>query len=277
VTHVEPRRIGSVEFRVACQGWAPLELADECPGEQVDWTGERRRFPWAFAETQHWRWHVHAIAVRMPWGVAMVDTGLGTHPPVDPWADGEGVAASDAYARADVDPAEVSLVVLTHMHPDHVGGVLEGGEPRFSNARHVLHEADRAYAERPDLSRYTVRSRPDLRRLEELGMLELDPDDREVAPGIRVIHAPGHTPGHRSVIVETDDGDVLVTGDLLHMPVQIAHPAWRSDHDVDPEEAARSRVSLVGRALDEAWTVAVHHFARPWGRVTTEGWTSLTE
>jgi glyoxylase-like metal-dependent hydrolase (beta-lactamase superfamily II) len=272
VTHAEPRRIGAAEFRVVCQGWAPLELSDECPGQDVDWVEERRRYPWAFAATEHWRWHVHAISVRGPWGVALVDTGLGIHPPVGRWAEDEGISASEAYERAQVDPAEVSLVVLTHMHPDHVGGVLEGEEPRFPNARHVLHAADRAYAERPDLSVYTSRSRPDLRRLEALGMLELDPDDREVVPGIRVMHTPGHTPGHRSVVVETGDANVLLTGDLLHMPIQFAHPAWPSNHDVDAQEAARSRAGVVSRADEEGWTVGVHHFARPWGTVTSVGW-----
>jgi glyoxylase-like metal-dependent hydrolase (beta-lactamase superfamily II) len=277
VTHLDPVQIGSAEFRVVCQGWAPLELADECPGRDVDWAEERRRFPWVFAPTDHWRWHVHAISVRMPWGVAMVDTGLGSHPPVGRWAEGEGVTARDAYAGAGVDPREVSLVVLTHMHPDHVGGIVEGDEPRFPNARHVLHQADRTYAERPDLSVYTVRSRPDLRRLDELGLLELDPVDREVAPGIRVVHTPGHTPGHRSVIVETGAANVLLTGDLLHMPIQIANPSWLSDHDVDAEEASRSRVALIERARDGMWTVGVHHFARPWGRVAADGWSSPAE
>lgn len=277
MTHIQPRRIGSVEFRVVCQGWAPLELSDECPGREVDWGEERRRHSWAFGEGADWRWHVHAISVRMPWGVAMVDTGLGVHPPVGPWADGEGLLAGDAYERAQVDPAEVSLVVLTHMHPDHVGGVLDGADPRFANARYLLHEADRSYAELPDLSVYTVRSRPDLRRLEALGVLELDPDDREVAPGIEVMHTPGHTPGHRSVIVDTGEANVLLTGDLLHLPIQIAHPDWPSNHDVDAQEAARSRTTAVNRAREEEWTVGIHHFTRPWGTVTSDGWSSLAD
>ena len=60
------------------------------------------------------------------------------------------------------------------------------------------------------------------------------PRDREVAPGLRVVHTPGHTPGHRSIVLESGAERVLITGDLLHIPVQAAHPEWPSSHDEDP-------------------------------------------
>ena len=274
MSHVEPFRVGDVEIAVLCQGWAPLPLADESPGHDVDWAEERRAFPWAFAGDAHWQWHVQAFIVRTPSGVTMVDTGLGGNRPVAPWAPGEGLTAEQAYEDAGVDPSEVSTVVLTHMHPDHSGGIRgSDGEPRFANARHVLHPADWAFLA-GELSEFSALARPGLHRVHELGMLDLDEGNREVVPGIEVRHTPGHTPGHRSVLVHGGDEVILLTGDLLFLPIQFANPSWGSSHDEDPDAGARSRTAIVSAAADGGWVVGVPHFAEPFGTVTDEGWSS---
>lgn len=274
MSHVEPFRVGDVEIAVLCQGWAPLPLADESPGHDVDWAEERRAFPWAFAGDAHWQWHVQAFIVRTPSGVTMVDTGLGGNRPVAPWAPGEGLTAEQAYEDAGVDPSEVSTVVLTHMHPDHSGGIRgSDGEPRFANARHVLHPADWAFLA-GELSEFSALARPGLHRVHELGLLDLDEANREVVPGIEVRHTPGHTPGHRSVLVHGGDEVILLTGDLLFLPIQFANPSWGSSHDEDPDAGARSRTAIVSAAADGGWVVGVPHFAEPFGTVTDEGWSS---
>ncbi|MDP9331417.1 MAG: MBL fold metallo-hydrolase [Actinomycetota bacterium] len=272
MTHVARFHIGRIEISTVCQGWAPLPLADECPGREVDWAEERRAFPWAFDGTNHWRWHVHAFAVRTPAGLTMVDAGLGGFPPWGPWAPGEGIDTPEALARAEVDPNDVSTVVLTHLHPDHMGGSVSGGKPRFANARYVLHDADRRFSQSDGLDEYTALARDDLARLDELGVLDVGTEDREVAPGIEVLHTPGHTPGHRSVVVQDGEEAILLTGDLLHLPVQVAHPGWDSEHDEDPSAGARSRIAMLDRARHEGWTVGVPHFAHPFGQVEGTGW-----
>ena len=275
MSHVEPFRVGDVEIAVLCQGWAPLPLADESPGPEVDWAEEREAFPWAFDGDAHWQWHVQAFIVRTPSGLTMVDTGLGESRPVVPWAPGEGLTAARAYEDAGVDPSEVSTVVLTHMHPDHSGGIRRSdGEPRFANARHVLHPADWAFLAEDQLSEFSAQGRPGLHRVHELGMLDLDEDDREVASGIEVRHTPGHTPGHRSVLIHGGDDVILLTGDLLHLPNQFANPSWGSNHDEDPDAAARSRAAIVSAAAVGGWTVGVPHFGEPFGTVTEAGWSS---
>lgn len=260
-------RLGDVEVRTICEGWAPLDLSDEAPGRNVDWTAERAARPWAFAGDEYWPWHVHAFLLRTPSGDVLIDTGVGAFGPIAPWAEG-----GEPGAWAGIDVALVRHVVLTHLHADHAGGAVSAtGSPRFPNARYHAHPADwEHFASQPHGRSYEARLALD--GLEADGTLSLEPDDHEMSPGVRMILTPGHTPGHRSVVLTSGEETLLLTGDLVHLPIQVAHPDWRSSHDVDPDTAAISRVSVLTRARDLGWHVAVSHFARPFGHVVAQGW-----
>jgi len=263
-------RVGAVEVVPLCDGWAPLPLSDEAPGNDVDWPAERAAYPWAFSpeDPGAWAWHVHAFLLRLSAGLVLVDSGIGHlgRPPAD-------VAGriEEELAAAGVGPTDVRHVIHTHLHSDHAGGACRSdGEPRFPNAVHHVHPADWDFFATADDSA-EFEGRLAMRRLEELGMLDLDPDDREVVPGVRLLHSPGHTPGHRSVLLADDRAWMLFTGDLLHLPVQVAHPDWASGHDEDPGLGVTSRMGLLSRARDDRWGVAVSHFGRPFGRVLGDG------
>jgi glyoxylase-like metal-dependent hydrolase (beta-lactamase superfamily II) len=269
MTHA-PIRCGSVEAVPLCDGWAPLPLAQELPGRVVDWALERDAYPWAFADGEDaaWAWHVHAFLVRSTEGPILVDTGIGRFgsPPYDVTS-----RIDDELRLAGVAPGDVGHVIHTHLHSDHAGGTCRpDGEPRFPRAIHHVHPADWAFFSDAAASG-EPEARDAMRRLQELGMLDLHPDDREIARGVRLVHSPGHTPGHRSVIVSDGDASMLLAGDLLHLPVQAAHPAWESTHDADPALGVTSRTALLARARDARWTVAVSHFGRPFGRVVPRG------
>jgi glyoxylase-like metal-dependent hydrolase (beta-lactamase superfamily II) len=264
VSHVDPIRLGGLEISVVCEGFAPLDLADECPGQDVDWSVERARHPWAFLAEGAWPWHVHGFVVRTDTATVVVDTGLGTFPPYAPWAERAG---GDPWGGLDLET--VDHVVVTHLHADHAGGaVTSGGAARFPNARYHAHPADWAHFQGVDDAEAYV-ARGAMGRLADDGRLSLAGEDREIAPGVRLIHTPGHTPGHRSVVV----GDaVLLTGDLLHLPIQASNPSWFSGHDEDPELGARSRTAVLGGAAAAGHLIGVPHFARPFGRLVDGGW-----
>ncbi len=263
-------QIGDVEVVPLCDGWAPLPLEDEAPGREVDWDAERTAFPWAFDGSDSWQWHVHAFLLRTASGLVLVDAGIGHlgRPPYEVTGRLE-----QELAEIGADPEDVRHVVHTHLHADHAGGACRpDGEARFPNAVHHVHPADWLFFSHADDDDDADFSGWDaMLILEDAGMLDLSPEDRQVVPGVRVVHTPGHTPGHRSVILRDGPFTMLFTGDLLHLPVQVAHPGWASNHDEDPEAASAVRVELLARARDERWGVAVSHFARPFGGVLADG------
>jgi glyoxylase-like metal-dependent hydrolase (beta-lactamase superfamily II) len=274
----EPFTLGSYEVTPLCDGWAPLPLIDEIPRVDVDWKAERDRFPWAFPEDDptSWAWHVHAFLVRHPNGIAIVDTGIGHfgRPPfevtgrIDDELRAVGVAAED-----------VSHVVLTHLHADHSGAVCRpDGAPRFPNARHHVHPDDWSFFEAhrsPD----DFTGRFAMSTIEDVGLLDLDGRDHQIGRDLYLLHAPGHTPGHRVVRIDDGNDTLVLTGDLLHTTPQISHPRARSNHDEDPDAAAKHRATTVEAALVKGWALGVGHFGRPFGRVAGTShapvWSSL--
>jgi glyoxylase-like metal-dependent hydrolase (beta-lactamase superfamily II) len=95
--------------------------------------------------------------------------------------------------------------------------------------------------------------------LELAGQLHTSIEDREVSPGLSLRHAPGHTPGHRCVLLDAGGERVLFAGDLLHFTFQLNDPGFRSPADSDPEEGSRTRAAWLERAESEGLTLATAH------------------
>lgn len=268
MTHAS-MQLGTTEVVPLCDGMAPLSLADECPGQTVDWGRERDAFPWAFVDDADWAWHVHAFLLRGPAGLMLIDTGIGIMGtatfPVMGHVDEE-------LAAMGTDPSEIRHVFHTHLHADHAGAAcLPDGSPRFVNARHHVHPADWDFFEASD-DPEDFNGRRAMEVLLEDDRLSLVAEDHEVVPGIRLVHTPGHTPGHRSVVVANGDATLLITGDLLHVPIQVRYPSWPSDHDEDPALACSSRAAMLAEAQTRGWSVAVSHFGQVFGAVGPSGW-----
>ena len=267
MTHVAPIHVGRFEVRTICEGFAPLPLTEEFPGEPVDWAIERERYPWGYHGAAAWAWHVHAFVIEGPHGVVVVDTGVGPFGPYRPWERWH----ADAWAGEDL--GGVADVVLTHLHADHAGGIETAElEPRFPNAAYHLHPSDLRHFEEAHEDAY-VAIRP-AQRLESLGVLRATDVNHDVAEGVRVIHAPGHTPGHRVVLIQDGPEGLLLTGDLIHQPIQVGERTWFSEHDEDPLLGVASRRVLLWRAEIHGYRVGATHFAHPFGSIDDGRWTS---
>jgi glyoxylase-like metal-dependent hydrolase (beta-lactamase superfamily II) len=265
-------RIGVFEIVPLCDARVPFAVDEAFPADLPEgWEPYRQAFPWAFLGPATWDYHVHAFVVRTPGSVLLIDTGIGVGAPRD-WGGVTGSLAVE-LAIAGVEPHDVEHVIHTHLHLDHVGGATtDDGEPRFPFARHHVHPADWEdflATDDPDDRAAFERS---IRPLADRDMLDVTADDHEVVRGVRLLHAPGHTRGHRAVLIDGRE-PLLVTGDALHHPFQVAHPEWPSTHDDDPAAGVATRTALLERARGGRTITCVPHFARPFGRVGHAGWT----
>jgi len=173
------------------------------------------------------------------------------------------------FGRDDVD-----LVVCTHLHVDHVGWntLQEDGRwvPTFRRARYLLSKPDVEYWGKAEeaLSPFAISVQPLLDR----GLVDASPLDHRISPSVSLMPTPGHTPGHVSVRVESRGQRAVITGDMVHSPVQLARPQWSSIADSDPDEAIRSRQRLLEHAGGTGVLVMGTHFpGRTAGKIEREG------
>jgi glyoxylase-like metal-dependent hydrolase (beta-lactamase superfamily II) len=144
-------------------------------------------------------------------------------------------------ASLGVAPESVTHVVITHAHDDHFVGVLRDGQPRFPHARHLLGRADWEGNPRRDNPDSDLVTR--LGRIADLGLLDLVDGDRDLVPGVTMLHAPGETPGHSIVRVESGGQTFYALGDLFHHASEVEYRDWVSPWvDLPTLRASRDRL-----------------------------------
>jgi glyoxylase-like metal-dependent hydrolase (beta-lactamase superfamily II) len=230
------------------------------------WHRAARLDPAAQAADGAWHLRFRCFGVRLPDSrMILVDAGIGpADSPAAAWAPvpGELPAALEA---AGIDANQVDTVVLTHLHTDHVGWavVRDGGgirTPYFANARYVLQKAELEAVStiNPRLDEALIAP---LRASEQLSIVD---GDSRLAAQVRIVSTPGHTPGHQSVLVETDGDALLIAGDLLVHAVQLVDPHVAYDLEMDQATARDSRVRRLRELADRDTAVlATAHLTEP--------------
>ncbi|MBT3943405.1 MAG: MBL fold metallo-hydrolase [Chloroflexi bacterium] len=250
-------RIGRVEIlNVEDYTPPPFNPQDFFPDVPLDaWDAHRAHH--ALDENGKFRVSFGAFALISDDFVIVVDTGIGPSVP-EMFGGGEGRLVP-RLREAGIQPDQVTAVLNTHLHPDHVGWNMTEGDPTFKNARYYFSAADYEWWTSEGVIEEAPQIPTQAQPLEALGLLELTGDGDEIAPGIRAIATPGHTPGHQSFLIDSDGAKGVVTGDVLHSRAQFTEPEWCAGFDMDKPTAIATRKALIERIMTEQMTVAASH------------------
>lgn len=208
----------------------------------------------------------------------LVDAGLG--PALDRIPDGMlliGGQLPTGLRALGVAPAEVTDVILTHFHLDHVGWLFDlAARPLFPSARLWFGAAEwDHFVDGPGEMAPHIEA--GFRALAGTTALRPLTADTEVAPGVTAVTAPGHTPGHLGVSLESDGERFLLLGDAITHPAQLSEPGWHSMGDVDAALAERTRQDLCARLAEPGVAGVGAHFPElRHGRLAGGAWVPET-
>lgn len=170
-------------------------------------------------------------------------------------------------APAGFKPEEIDLVVLSHGHPDHIGGLFVEDKPLFPNARYAIGDVEYDFwspegKHTGDMERFASLFRANVVTLaDKISFLK---PGVEVAPGIRAVEAYGHTPGHLAFHIESDGKRMLFWGDCAHHQVaSLARPDWHCVFDVDNEKGAATRKRIFDMVATDRIPVSGYHMPFP--------------
>ena len=164
-----------------------------------------------------------------------------------------GVIEAAGYA-----PDQVDRVVITHMHPDHIGGLMRDGSPTFANAALTTGEEEMAYWRDNANEAFNANVAPIMDRFELIG------DGADLGAGITAVAMFGHTPGHMGFRMASGDATALLTADMTnHYVWSLAHPDWHVTFDTDKDAAAATRRRVLGMVASERIPMIGYHMPFP--------------
>jgi glyoxylase-like metal-dependent hydrolase (beta-lactamase superfamily II) len=210
---------------------------------------------------------IQSLVVETPSQRIVVDTCLGNDKQgrkVPAW-NGLHNPFIENMTGAGYPPDSIDMVLCTHLHVDHVGWntKLVDGKwlPTFPTARYVFGKSEyehwKSHRESPEHAAVFDDS---VQPIMDAGRVELVASNQKLSDEITLIPTPGHSPGHMSILIASDGQQGLLTGDVAHHPVQMAHLDWSSTADSDPVKSASTRRELFDRFADTPTLVIGGHF-----------------
>lgn len=269
-------RVGEIDVLVVSDGVLPLPTQmlghNADPADREAWMSDM------FLPADAFDWSLNVVVVRSGAQTILIDAGLGLDPDLNLPRAGQLIKRLEA---AGIDLGSVTDLVLTHMHMDHIGGLLVGGvkERLRSDLKIHVAAAEVAFWESPDFTRAAMppgfpdalRSAAKRFMAQYSSNLRLFDEESVVAPGVVARRTGGHTPGHSVVRIASRGEAMTFAGDAV-FAVGFDHPDWHNGFEHDPEEAARVRVRLLTELAQTGEMLVATHLPFPSvGRVAVEG------
>lgn len=240
-----------------------------------------KTMPWLYpnyvTEKGELRLSFHALLVDAPGLKLVVDTCMGNDKPrKELGGNALHTAFLEELTAAGFSRESVDAVVCTHLHVDHVGWntMREGGRwvPTFPKARYLFSRQDYEHFVDFDEAQQQAIMSDSIAPIFDAGLAETVELDHRISPELRLIPTVGHTPGHVSVMIESQGQSAVITGDMIHHPCQIGRPDWSTEYDTDKKASAATRHAVLKDWADKPILVIGTHFAAPTaGHVKRDG------
>lgn len=220
---------------------------------------------------------IHAFVVESRGKTIVVDTCVGNDKvrTLPAWHLQSGSFLAD-FAAAGFALDDVDAVLCTHLHSDHVGWntrLIEGRwVPTFGRARYLVHRVEFEHLKSVDDAPERQLLADSVQPVVDAGLVDWVASDHAITDEVRLEPTPGHTPGHVSVRIRSAGVEAVITGDLMHHPIQCCDPRIESRFDADSAQAFATRMRFLREQADRDVLVLGTHFAEPTaGRIVSDG------
>lgn len=248
------------------------EASKENIRREADWL-----FPTFTDETGKLKMSIHALVIESDGKRIIVDTCIGNDKPrSNPMWNKLKLPFLEDLKHAGYTRESIDRIVCTHLHVDHVGWntMLKDGKwvPTFPNARYIIGGIEWDFWSKYDDADTRDLVDDSVRPVVAGGMTELVDSTYRITNEVWLEPTPGHTPGHHSVRISSKGKEAVITGDMMHHPVQCAHPDWDDKFDSDAAQAKKTRRTFCERYADKDVLVFGTHFATPsCGKIVSKG------
>ena len=243
--------IGNVELVSVSDGNGDRDPVETFPDSTVEqW---RADYPDLLDSNGHVHPRYGSVVVRSRGRLILVDTGLQA-------PDGRLL---DDLRRNGVDREAIDLVVMTHLHPDHVGWNLTGGRPTFPAARYLVPRTDWDYWTQPSVLAEAAHVRDQVVPLNEQRIMDLIDDEYNITDELTTMPTPGHTPGHVSIVISSAGQRGFILGDVAHSPAQAHYTDWNPTFDIDQSLSRSTRHRVLDQLESEGLLVSAGHYPDP--------------
>jgi glyoxylase-like metal-dependent hydrolase (beta-lactamase superfamily II) len=208
---------------------------------------------------------IQALFVRTGKNTILLDSG---------WGHGVGRYNGNLLKNLQavgVGPADIDTVIITHVHPDHIGGCVNvAGKPVFPQARYIMHRKEwEFWAENPDMGDAEAAIVEEMLECVRKSLLplrdrlELVDHEKNIRPGLELIEAPGHTPGHFVLVISSGDEQLFCVDDIFHNTWEVGRPDILVEMDLEQEQGSRVKTQILTRFRTANPLVYACHFPFP--------------
>ncbi|MBI2252660.1 MAG: MBL fold metallo-hydrolase [Armatimonadetes bacterium] len=204
---------------------------------------------------------LNCLFIKTPQGYILVDSGLGNNfnqKMKDIYEIKKENGIENFLKKENIQKEEIKWVILTHLHFDHCGGIVQDGKINFPSAKYVIQNLEWEEALNPHQRMQASYLKENFLPLKDTLNLYLVNGDKEILPGIKVKLTKGHSPGHQIILIESQGEKLVFLGDIIPTSFHL-QPLWVCGYDFQPEESINQKQSLINQALEENWAIVMSH------------------